>query len=63
MEDAVRCARDMQVKRLHLFHHDPSHDDEFLDQMLRAAKDIAAGSGMRVESAREGDQFISGTNA
>ena len=63
MEAAVRCARDMQVRRLHLFHHDPSHDDEFLDQMLKAAKDIAGGSGMHVESAREGDQFISGAGA
>ena len=56
MEDAVRVARDARAKRLHLFHHDPSHDDEFLDRMLQKARRIAMGSGMRVESAREGEQ-------
>ena len=56
MEDAVRVARDARAKRLQLFHHDPSHDDEFLDQMLQKARRIAMGSGMRVESAREGEQ-------
>ena len=56
MEDAVRVARDARAKRLQLFHHDPSHDDEFLDRMLQKARRIAMGSGMRVESAREGEQ-------
>ena len=56
MEDAVRVARDARARRLQLFHHDPSHDDEFLDQMLQKARRIAMGSGMRVESAREGEQ-------
>lgn len=56
MEDAIRVARDAHAKRLHLFHHDPSHDDDFLDQMLQKARRIAMGSGMRVESAREGEQ-------
>ena len=56
LEDAVRLARDARAKRLHLFHHDPSHDDEFLGQMLQKARRIAMGSGMRVESAREGEQ-------
>lgn len=56
MEDAVRFARDARAKRLHLFHHDPSHDDDFLDRMLQKARHIAAGSGMRIESAREGEQ-------
>ena len=56
MEDAVRIARDARAKRLQLFHHDPSHSDEFLDRMLEKARRIASGSGMRVESAREGEQ-------
>lgn len=56
LEDAIRLARDARAKRLHLFHHDPSHDDDFLDQMLQKARRIAMGSGMRVESAREGEQ-------
>jgi phosphoribosyl 1,2-cyclic phosphodiesterase len=56
MEDAIRIARDARAKRLHLFHHDPSHDDDFVDQMLQKARRIAMGSGMRVEAAREGEQ-------
>jgi len=44
------------VKRLFLTHHDPTHNDDFLDQMQDAAQGfaIAAGSSMRVECAREG---------
>ena len=57
MEDAVRVARDAGAKQLHLFHHDPAHDDDLLDQMLQKARRIAAGSGMRVRSAREGEQI------
>ena len=57
IEDAVRTAHDAHVKRLVLFHHDPSHDDECLDRMLQNAKRIATGSGMRIESAREGGQI------
>ena len=56
MEQAVRIACDAGVKCLHLFHHDPSHDDESLDRMLEKARGIAAGSGTRVEAAREGEQ-------
>jgi phosphoribosyl 1,2-cyclic phosphodiesterase len=55
MEETVRVAREARAKRLQLFHHDPSHDDEFLDHMLKKARQIAAGSGMRVESASEGE--------
>lgn len=54
----VRVAREARVKRLYLFHHDPSHDDDFLDKMLQRARHLAAGSGMRVETAREGEQVV-----
>jgi len=57
MEDAVRTACEAKAKCLHLFHHDPSHNDEFLDQMLQKAKRIAAGTGTRIETAREGKQI------
>ena len=56
MEDTVRLARDARVKRLNLFHHDPSHDDAFIERMVEKARRIAAGSGMRVDAAREGEQ-------
>lgn len=58
MDDVIQVARDAHVKRLYMFHHDPSHDDEFLDKMLQRARRLAMGSGMRVESAREGEQVM-----
>ena len=63
MEDAVRTACDARVKCLQLFHHDPSHDDEFLDRMLQKARQLAAGSATRIEAAREGAQVILGAGA
>ena len=56
MEQAVRIACDAGVKCLHLFHHDPSHSDEFLDRMLEQARHLAAGSETRIEAACEGGQ-------
>jgi phosphoribosyl 1,2-cyclic phosphodiesterase len=35
--EGVRVAREAGAKRLLLFHHDPSHDDAFLDEIARAA--------------------------
>jgi phosphoribosyl 1,2-cyclic phosphodiesterase len=48
--DAAQAAR---VKQLLLFHHDPVHDDEFLDHMLAEAQKCFAATGM----AREGRAF------
>jgi phosphoribosyl 1,2-cyclic phosphodiesterase len=36
--EAVRVARECKVKRLILFHHDPSHDDAFLDGIVSQAR-------------------------
>jgi phosphoribosyl 1,2-cyclic phosphodiesterase len=47
------------IGRVVLFHHDPSHDDTLLDQLVTQAK-ARAGSdhpGMIVEAAREGDRI------
>lgn len=38
---ALFVAREAGAKRLALFHHDPAHDDEDLDQILRYARDLA----------------------
>jgi len=54
LDDVVRVARDAGVKRLFLFHHDPSHDDAFLDRMLAHARTIS-GPEMVVDAAREGE--------
>jgi len=36
--EAVRTAREANVKRLVLFHHDPSHDDSFLEKLVQEAR-------------------------
>jgi phosphoribosyl 1,2-cyclic phosphodiesterase len=36
--EATRVARECNVKRLILFHHDPRHDDECMDMILRDAR-------------------------
>lgn len=37
-QEAVKVAQAAGVKRLVIFHHDPSHDDEFLDEVSRLAQ-------------------------
>jgi phosphoribosyl 1,2-cyclic phosphodiesterase len=43
-QEAVRLARAAQVKQLVLFHHDPSHNDDFLDQVGLEAEQAFANS-------------------
>ncbi len=52
----VGAAAAANVKHLFLTHHDPSHDDDFLDQMEAKAREIAVslGSPMEISCAREG---------
>jgi len=44
------------VKRLFLTHHDPAHDDAFLDRMEASSRDLATslGSPVEISGAREG---------
>jgi phosphoribosyl 1,2-cyclic phosphodiesterase/CheY-like chemotaxis protein len=62
VDDVVRFAIEARVKRLFLFHHDPGHDDRYISNMLMHARDLVlqAGATMRVEAAREGEQFVLG---
>lgn len=48
--EAVKTAKRAGVKRLVLFHHDPSHDDQAIDEIVALARERFAG----VEAAREG---------
>jgi CheY-like chemotaxis protein len=52
----VGIAAAAKVKRLFLTHHDPTHDDDFLDRVQASAREIAAslGSPMEISCAREG---------
>jgi phosphoribosyl 1,2-cyclic phosphodiesterase len=52
----VKIALQSRVKTLILFHHDPVHDDNFIDSILEASKKISwqAGSNMKIIAAQEG---------
>ncbi|MDX1739182.1 MAG: MBL fold metallo-hydrolase, partial [Alphaproteobacteria bacterium] len=51
-EEAVKLADLANVKMLYLFHHDPSHDDEKMDEILADAKMMRKDG---VDAAREGE--------
>jgi phosphoribosyl 1,2-cyclic phosphodiesterase len=57
---AVSLGLDAAVRKLILFHHDPTHDDQMIDEMVRAARKLAAKneSHLEVEGAREGVEMI-----
>ncbi len=56
----VGLALDANVKTVLLFHHDPSHDDEKIDEMVEHARDLVRKSGktMAIEGAREGAEIL-----
>lgn len=56
IDDAVELALRSKVKRLFLFHHDPSHSDTKLDHMVLYARSVVKKSGaiLEVEAAQEG---------
>src|SRR5207245_2834651 len=56
LSTAISLARDASVRKLILFHHDPTHDDDMIDKMVRTARKLAAKSEsyLEVEGAREG---------
>jgi phosphoribosyl 1,2-cyclic phosphodiesterase len=55
VEYAVFVAQEAGAKRLALFHHDPAHDDEAMDQIVDAAREAAASTGLEeVIAAYEG---------
>jgi len=51
---AVQTARAANVKRLVLFHHDPSHDDSFIDALVAEARACFPNT----EAAREGNSIL-----
>jgi phosphoribosyl 1,2-cyclic phosphodiesterase/ActR/RegA family two-component response regulator len=60
LSSVVLLALDANVKKLLLFHHDPGHDDDKIDQMIEQARDMVAKSGktMVIEGAREGAEIL-----
>lgn len=57
----VNIALAAEVKHTVLFHHDPTHDDGFLDMVLERARGMASAGGnppMRVHVAAEGREIV-----
>src|SRR5205807_10453585 len=59
LSTAISLALDAAVRKLILFHHDPTHDDEMIDKMVQTARKLAAKSEsyLEVEGAREGAEM------
>ncbi|MEN8197337.1 MAG: MBL fold metallo-hydrolase, partial [Pseudomonadota bacterium] len=49
-QEGVRIATEADVKRLVIFHHDPGHDDDFMDEIAAQAAAMRPGTVV----AREG---------
>jgi phosphoribosyl 1,2-cyclic phosphodiesterase len=60
LSSVVGLALDANVKRVLLFHHDPSHDDDMIDRMVEQARELVRKSGkaMVIEGAREGAEIL-----
>ena len=54
VEYAVWLAGEVGAKRLALYHHDPTHDDDMLDRLAAAASACGEAMGVDVFAAREG---------
>ena len=59
VSEAVAFAELARVRRLILFHHDPSHSDAVLDELTEVAR--AGGTSIEVVAGREGAQYDLGT--
>jgi len=55
----VSLALEAKVRKLILFHHDPAHNDEKIDEMLEGARMLVVESGqaLEVEAGREGAEI------
>ena len=54
IEYAIWLAAEAKARKLVLFHHDPSHDDDRLDALAAAAAACGRARGLEVVSAYEG---------
>jgi phosphoribosyl 1,2-cyclic phosphodiesterase len=58
MDSVVRVACEAGVKRLYLFHHDPTHNDTTIERMVGRARELAADHQIEIDAAREGEQVV-----
>ncbi len=56
VDDTVALALQAGVRQLYLFHHDPDHDDQRIDELVKHARKLVAKkkSKLKVDAAREG---------
>ena len=55
LANSVELAIEAGVRRLFLFHHDPSHNDQQIDQMVESARALASGSSLTINAASENE--------
>jgi len=60
ISSAVSLALEAEVQTLLLFHHDPSHDDEMVDAMVKSARDLVEKNGrlLEVAGAQQGSEIL-----
>jgi phosphoribosyl 1,2-cyclic phosphodiesterase len=60
IESIVEFAVKAKVKRLALFHHDPYHEDAFVDEMVEHAQQLLAAQKSSIEcfGAKEGMEVV-----
>jgi phosphoribosyl 1,2-cyclic phosphodiesterase len=63
VDDSVALAIQAGVKKLVLFHHDPDHDDQKMDALVKHARQLVtrAKARLKVEAAREGMEILLGS--
>jgi phosphoribosyl 1,2-cyclic phosphodiesterase/ActR/RegA family two-component response regulator len=60
IDEVVTIAAEAGVKQLYTFHHDPSHDDRFIAEMLAHGRKLAeqSHSHLEVNAAQEGKEIL-----
>ena len=63
LSDSVALAVEAGVRKLLLFHHDPSHGDDEIDRMVEEARRLAGSASLVIEAAAEGQRLGLGSKA
>ncbi len=58
LPESVALALEANVRRLALFHHDPTHRDHEIDAMVVAARALAPASRLQVQAAAENEVVV-----
>ena len=61
LPDSVALALNAGVRQLAFFHHDPGHDDDQIDLMIEAGKDLTRAGALVVSGASENENISLGS--